>query len=339
MKDQTPNQSLKQFKDGRKMNRPRRLRQTSAIRELVAETRVSAKQLMQPIFIKEGLEKPQAIEGMPGVMQLPLDDLPAEIQKAKNAGIGAVMLFAVPKTRDSIGSEATNQEGILNRATRIAKEHAENKLVVMADLCLDEFTDHGHCGLVNEANEIDNDATLVRYQQMAVELAEAGADFVGTSGMMDNQVGAVREALEQEGFINTGILAYSAKYASSFYGPFRNAVDSELKGDRKSYQQDPRNIRESEKEILADLEQGADIVMIKPAMAHLDIVSLAKEISNVPVASYLVSGELAMLEAAAEKGWINREVAIDEMLHSIARAGADIICTYWAIEAANRWKS
>lgn len=321
------------------MTRPRRLRQSSAIRELVAETRVSAKQLMQPIFIKEGLEKPQAIEGMPGVMQLPIEDLPAEIQKAKTAGIGAVMLFAVPKNRDSIGSEATNPEGILNRATKTAKEHAKDELVVMADLCLDEFTNHGHCGLVNEANEVDNDATLVRYQQMAVELAEAGADFVGTSGMMDNQVAAVREALEQEGFINTGILAYSAKYASSFYGPFRNAVDSELKGDRKTYQQDPRNVRESEKEILADLEQGADIVMIKPALAYLDIVSLAKEISNVPVASYLVSGELAMLEAAAEKGWIDRESAIDEMLHSIARAGADIICTYWAIEAANRWKS
>ena len=320
------------------MHRPRRLRQSSAVRELVAETRVHAKQLMQPIFIKEDLETQQSVEGMPGVNQLPLTDLEKAIEQSIKAGIGAVMLFAIPAKTDGLGSEATTPNGILTRAVKIAKKAANNNLVVMADLCLDEFTSHGHCGVLDEQNMVDNDETLIRYQEMAIVLAEAGADFVATSGMMDNQVAAVREALDDKGFINTSIMAYSAKYASSFYGPFRNAVDSNLVGDRNSYQQDPRNTRESEKEILADLEQGADIVMVKPGMAYLDIVRLAKEISNVPVASYIVSGELAMLEAAAEKGWIDREHAIDEMVHSAVRAGADIVCTYWANECAERWK-
>lgn len=241
------------------------------------------------------------------------------------------MLFGVPQHKDAIGSGATDPQGILSRAVEVARTAAAGRLVVQADLCLDEFTDHGHCGVLSGV-EVDNDATLVRYQQMAVVLARAGADMLGTSGMMDGQVGAVREALDSAGFVSTAILAYAAKYTSALYGPFREAVDSSLQGDRRTYQQDPANGREALRETALDLAQGADVVMVKPA--YLDVVRAVAEISDVPVAVYQVSGEYAMLEAAAANGWIDRQAAILESLTGCVRAGADIIVTYWALEAA-----
>jgi porphobilinogen synthase len=313
------------------MMRPRRLRSNPAIRRLVAESRVHPAALVLPVFVAEGLAQPRAITSMPGVYQQTLDTLPAVIEQAVSAGLGAVMLFGVPQHKDAIGSGATDPQGILSRAVEVARTAAAGRLVVQADLCLDEFTDHGHCGVL-AGEEVDNDATLVRYQQMAVVLARAGADMLGTSGMMDGQVGAVREALDSAGFVNTAILAYAAKYTSALYGPFREAVDSSLQGDRRTYQQDPANGREALRETALDLAQGADVVMVKPA--YLDVVRAVAEISDVPVAVYQVSGEYAMLEAAAANGWIDREAAILESLTGCVRAGADIIVTYWALEAA-----
>jgi porphobilinogen synthase len=297
----------------------------------VAESRVHPAALVLPVFVAEGLAQPRAITSMPGVYQQTLDTLPAVIEQAVSAGLGAVMLFGVPQHKDAIGSGATDPQGILSRAVEVARTAAAGRLVVQADLCLDEFTDHGHCGVL-AGEEVDNDATLVRYQQMAVVLARAGADMVGTSGMMDGQVGAVREALDSAGFVNTAILAYAAKYTSALYGPFREAVDSSLQGDRRTYQQDPANGREALRETALDLAEGADVVMVKPA--YLDVVRAVAEISDVPVAVYQVSGEYAMLEAAAANGWIDREAAILESLTGCVRAGADIIVTYWALEAA-----
>ena len=313
------------------MMRPRRLRSNPAIRRLVAESRVHPAALVLPVFVAEGLAQPRAITSMPGVYQQTLDTLPAVIEQAVSAGLGAVMLFGVPQHKDAIGSGATDPQGILSRAVEVARTAAAGRLVVQADLCLDEFTDHGHCGVLSGV-EVDNDATLVRYQQMAVVLARAGADMVGTSGMMDGQVGAVREALDSAGFVSTAILAYAAKYTSALYGPFREAVDSSLQGDRRTYQQDPANGREALRETALDLAQGADVVMVKPA--YLDVVRAVAEISDVPVAVYQVSGEYAMLEAAAANGWIDRQAAILESLTGCVRAGADIIVTYWALEAA-----
>ena len=313
------------------MMRPRRLRSNPAIRRLVAESRVHPAALVLPVFVAEGLAQPRAITSMPGVYQQTLDTLPAVIEQAVSAGLGAVMLFGVPQHKDAIGSGATDPQGILSRAVEVARTAAAGRLVVQADLCLDEFTDHGHCGVL-AGEEVDNDATLVRYQQMAVVLARAGADMLGTSGMMDGQVGAVREALDSAGFVNTAILAYAAKYTSALYGPFREAVDSSLQGDRRTYQQDPANGREALRETALDLAQGADVVMVKPA--YLDVVRAVAEISDVPVAVYQVSGEYAMLEAAAANGWIDRQAAILESLTGCVRAGADIIVTYWALEAA-----
>ena len=313
------------------MMRPRRLRSNPAIRRLVAESRVHPAALVLPVFVAEGLAQPRAITSMPGVYQQTLDTLPAVIEQAVSAGLGAVMLFGVPQHKDAIGSGATDPQGILSRAVEVARTAAAGRLVVQADLCLDEFTDHGHCGVLSGV-EVDNDATLVRYQQMAVVLARAGADMLGTSGMMDGQVGAVREALDSAGFVNTAILAYAAKYTSALYGPFREAVDSSLQGDRRTYQQDPANGREALRETALDLAQGADVVMVKPA--YLDVVRAVAEISDVPVAVYQVSGEYAMLEAAAANGWIDRQAAILESLTGCVRAGADIIVTYWALEAA-----
>ncbi|HRV67281.1 MAG TPA: porphobilinogen synthase [Candidatus Nanopelagicales bacterium] len=311
--------------------RPRRLRSNPAIRRLVAESRVHPAALVLPVFVAEGLAQPRAITSMPGVYQQTLDTLPAVIEQAVSAGLGAVMLFGVPQHKDAIGSGATDPQGILSRAVEVARTAAAGRLVVQADLCLDEFTDHGHCGVLSGV-EVDNDATLVRYQQMAVVLARAGADMLGTSGMMDGQVGAVREALDSAGFVSTAILAYAAKYTSALYGPFREAVDSSLQGDRRTYQQDPANGREALRETALDLAQGADVVMVKPA--YLDVVRAVAEISDVPVAVYQVSGEYAMLEAAAANGWIDRQAAILESLTGCVRAGADIIVTYWALEAA-----
>lgn len=314
------------------MMRPRRLRSNPAIRRLVAESRVHPAALVLPVFVAEGLAEPRAITSMPGVYQQTLDTLPAVVEQAASAGLGAVMLFGVPQHKDAIGSGATDPKGILSRAVEVAKAAAAGRLVVQADLCLDEFTDHGHCGVL-AGDEVDNDATLVRYQQMAVVLARAGADMLGTSGMMDGQVGAVREALDSAGYVNTAILAYAAKYTSALYGPFREAVDSSLQGDRRTYQQDPANGREALRETALDLAEGADVVMVKPA--YLDVVRAVAEISDVPVAVYQVSGEYAMLEAAAAHGWIDRRAAILESLTGCVRAGADIIVTYWALEAAD----
>lgn len=316
---------------GQGMIRPRRLRANEAVRRLVRETRVHPSQLVLPVFVVEGLTAPRAITSMPGVYQQTLQTLPEVIDEAARAGLGGVMLFGVPIAKDALGSGATDPQGILTRSVEVAVQAAAGRLVVQADLCLDEFTDHGHCGVLRDG-EVDNDATLVRYQQMAVVLARAGVDMVGLSGMMDGQVEAVRQALDAQGFLNTAILGYTAKYATALYGPFREAVDSSLKGNRRTYQQDVGNARESMRELRLDLAEGADIVMVKPAF--LDIVAAVAQASDVPVAVYQVSGEYAMLEAAAQQGWIDREQAIMESITGCVRAGADIVVTYWALEAA-----
>jgi len=320
-------------------HRPRRLRANAALRNLVAENRVSPEQLILPVFVKEGLAAPRPIKGLPGVMQHNLASLPAAIDEALAAGIGGVMVFGIPAERDALGSQACSANGILNVAIKQIRQQVGDALVIVADLCLDEFTDHGHCGVLAEDGSVDNDATLEAYGRMAVGLAKAGAHMVGASGMMDGQVGYVRGVLDDAGFTDVSILAYAAKYASAFYGPFRDAVESELKGDRRTYQQDPRNRIESLREIELDLAEGADIVMVKPALSYLDIVRDAAEIVNIPVAAYIVSGEMAMLESAAAADLIDRERAILEVIHSVRRAGATVICTYWAVEAANLLRS
>lgn len=320
------------------INRPRRLRSSQAIRDLVAEVSLTPSNLMQPLFVREGLDSPREISGMPGVLQHTEESVLGQLTAAIEAGVKAVMLFAIPQTRDEVGSEALNPSGVLNRTVARAKSFAGDKLVIVADLCLDEFTSHGHCGVLHEGGQVDNDKTLEAYAEMAVQLARAGANLLGASGMMDGQVGFVRAALDAAGHQSVGILAYSAKYASSFYGPFRNAVESELVGNRKTYQQDFRNRTESLREIELDLEQGADLIMVKPALSYLDIVSDAAAISRVPVAAYIVSGELAMIESAAAQGFIDRDSAIWEAIYSVRRAGAQVICTYWAIEFANKLK-
>lgn len=302
------------------------------MRRLVREVRLHPAQLVLPIFVVEGLAEPRPISAMPGVYQQTLQTLPRVVDEAARAGVGAIMLFGVPLHKDAVGSCATDPEGILAQAVRVAVQAAAARLVVQADLCLDEFTDHGHCGVL-DGDRVDNDATLVRYQEMAVVIAGAGADMLGLSGMMDGQVAAVRDALDTEGFLDTAILAYAAKYTSALYGPFREAVNSSLTGDRRTYQQDPANARESLREAQLDLAEGADVVMVKPA--YLDIVAAVADMSDVPVAVYQVSGEYSMIEAAAANGWIDRQAAILESLTGCARAGADIILTYWAVEATS----
>jgi porphobilinogen synthase len=304
------------------------------MRNLVAETTVVPSQLIYPTFIKEGLAEPKSIKGLPGVFQNTESSLLAEVDRAIAAGIGGIMIFGIPAERDEQGSAACEPNGILNRAVAAVRKHAGDKLVVVADLCLDEFTSHGHCGVLDDHGNVDNDATLVAYGRMAVELAKAGAHMLGASGMMDGQVGYVRQQLDQAGHTDVSILAYSAKYASAFYGPFRNAVESELDGDRRTYQQDPRNFTESMREVRLDVEQGADIVMVKPALAYLDVIRETAQSVDVPVAAYIVSGEMAMIELAAEQGLIDRERAILEAVASVRRAGATVICTYWALELA-----
>lgn len=322
------------------MTRPRRLRATPALRALVSETRLHPRDLVLPLFIKEGATEPVEISSMPGVVHHTEASLADAVREATEAGIGGVMLFGVPLVRDAIGSGADDPDGILNVGIRIATEAAAGRLVVMADLCLDEFTDHGHCGVLDSHGGVDNDATLDRYVSMAIAQASAGATVLGLSGMMDGQVAAVREGLDAStandgaGFTDTAILAYSAKYASAFYGPFREAVESTLEGDRRTYQMDPANRREGGRETDLDLLEGADIVMVKPAMSYLDVLSDVAAQSDVPVAAYQVSGEYAMIEAAAANGWINRRAAIEESVLGIKRAGADIILTYWATELA-----
>ncbi|MFZ4841828.1 MULTISPECIES: porphobilinogen synthase [Mycetocola] len=314
--------------------RPRRLRQSPAMRRLVSETRVDPAQLVLPLFVNEDLTEKRAIGSMPGVFQHTLDSLRAAATEAAAAGVGGVMLFGIPTVRDAVGSQADAPEGILQRATRALQAEVGDALVVQTDLCLDEFTDHGHCGVLTEDGAVDNDATLERYVSMALAQAEAGSALLGLSGMMDGQVGAIRAALDRAGHIDTALLAYSAKYASAFYGPFREAVDSQLQGDRRTYQLDPGNRREGMRETLLDLAEGADIVMVKPAMSYLDVLADVAAMSTVPVWAYQVSGEYAMIEAAAAHGWIDRRRAIEESVIGIRRAGADAVLTYWATELA-----
>ena len=314
--------------------RPRRLRGTPALRRMTAETRLHPAELVLPLFVREGDGDPTPIAAMPGQVQHTLATLPAALYSAAAAGIGGVMLFGVPQHRDATGTGATDPDGILNGALRIAVAEVGDSLVVQSDLCLDEFTDHGHCGVLDTAGTVDNDATLLRYQEMALAQAEAGAGLLGLSGMMDGQVGAVRAALDTAGRAEVPLLAYAAKYASAFYGPFREAVGSTLTGDRRTYQLDPGNGREGVREALLDVEEGADVVMVKPAGPYLDVLAEVAASSPVPVWAYQVSGEYAMVEAAAERGWIDRRRAVTESVLGIRRAGADAVLTYWATELA-----
>ncbi|HEU4811300.1 MAG TPA: porphobilinogen synthase [Nocardioides sp.] len=314
--------------------RPRRLRTTPALRRMVAETSLEARQLVLPLFVREGLDAPRPIASMPGVVQHTRDSLLKAVAAAAELGLGGVMLFGIPEHKDAAGSGALDPAGILNLAITDVVAEVGDALTVMSDLCLDEFTDHGHCGLLTPDGRVDNDRTLEAYADMARAQAHAGVDMVGPSGMMDGQVAVIRQALDAAEHTDVSILAYSAKYASAFFGPFREAVDSSLQGDRRTYQQDSGNAREGLREAMLDVEQGADLVMVKPALAYLDVIRRVRDAVDVPVAAYNVSGEYAMLEAAAANGWIDREPAILEMLTSIRRAGADVVLTYWAAEAA-----
>jgi len=314
--------------------RPRRLRATPALRRMVAEVAVRPSNLVLPAFIREGATEPVPISSMPGVVQHTRDSLKKAAVEAAEAGIGGIMLFGVPTSKDAVGSGAVDPEGILNVAIADVRAEVGDALTVMSDLCLDEFTDHGHCGVLAADGTVDNDATLEIYAEMARAQAAAGAHMVGPSGMMDGQVAVIRDALDVAGHHDVSILAYSAKYASAFYGPFREAVDSSLQGDRRTYQQDPANALEGVREALLDIEQGADIVMVKPGLPYLDVLRAVRDAVDVPVAAYNISGEYSMLEAAAAHGWIDREAAILETLTAFKRAGADVILTYWAVEAA-----
>jgi porphobilinogen synthase len=314
--------------------RPRRLRTTPALRRMVGETSLEARQLVLPLFVREGLAEPQEISSMPGVVQHTRDSLLKAVSEAADLGLGGVMLFGIPESKDATGSGAIDPAGILNLAITDVVAEVGDTLTVMSDLCLDEFTDHGHCGVLTGDGKVDNDRTLAVYAEMARAQAHAGVDMVGPSGMMDGQVAVVRAALDAAEHTDVSILAYSAKYASAFFGPFREAVDSSLEGDRRTYQQDPGNAREGVREALLDVAEGADIVMVKPALAYLDVIQRVRTAVDVPVAAYNVSGEYAMVEAAAARGWIDREPAILETLTSIRRAGADVVLTYWAAEAA-----
>jgi porphobilinogen synthase len=314
--------------------RPRRLRRTAAVRRLVQETRLAPADFILPVFVREGAKEPIAIGSMPGVVQHTRDSLKRAVTEAVDAGVGAVMIFGVPAERDACGDAAVAPDSILANAVRWTREETGDDLPIIADLCLDEFTSHGHCGVLAADGSVDNDATLAVYQQMALVLAEAGSDILGLSGMMDGQVGAVRTALDADGRTDTSLLAYAAKYASAMYGPFREAVESQLQGDRKTYQQDPANALEALREVRLDIAEGADIVMVKPALPYLDIIARVADEVDVPLAAYVVSGEFSMIEAAAAAGMIDRERAILEVLTSVKRAGAGIIATYWATEAA-----
>lgn len=308
------------------------------MRALTRETRVHPNQLVLPLFVADGIDAPRPISSMPGVVQHTLESAIAETQRAIDRGVGGVMLFGVPKPedKDAEGTAGTAPDGILNRAIAAIAEAHSDSIVVQADLCLDEFTDHGHCGVLDDNGTVDNDRTLDRYAEMAVAQANTGAHMVGLSGMMDGQVAHVRAALDEAGHQDVATLAYAAKYASALYGPFREAVGSSLTGDRRTYQQDPANAREGLREAQLDEAEGADVLMVKPASMYLDVLSDVAEFSSVPVWAYQVSGELAMIEAAAANGWIDRERAIDESIVSIVRAGADAVLTYFAIEVAER---
>jgi porphobilinogen synthase len=298
--------------------------------------RIENSQLILPAFIREGISEPAPLQSMPGVVQHTTDSLKRAAFEAVELGLGGIMLFGVPANRNATGSAGVDPDGVLNKAIADVKAEVGNDLVVMSDVCLDEFTDHGHCGVLTPDGAVDNDATLEIYARMAVIQAQSGADVLGPSGMMDGQVAVIRQALDEAGLKDTAVLAYAAKYTSAFYGPFREAVDSQLSGDRKTYQMDPANRREAMREVELDLEEGADMVMVKPAMSYLDIVADVAAMSPVPVAAYQISGEYAMIEAAAANGWIDRKPAILESVLGIRRAGADMVLTYWAAEIA-RW--
>lgn len=316
--------------------RPRRLRQNPAMRELVAETQLSPRDFILPMFFADGIDEPREISSMPGVFQHTEESLIKAVREAHDAGVRCVDLFGVPRDedKDAQGSPAWDPEGVLNRALRLLRNEFGNDMLIMADTCLDEFTDHGHCGVLDEQGRVDNDATLELYVAMAIAQARAGAHIVSPSGMMDGQIGAIREGLDAAGFEDVAIMAYSAKYASAFFGPFREAVGSSLEGDRRTYQQDPANYRESMMEVDLDIEEGADFVMVKPALPYLDVLAGVAERSPVPVAAYQVSGEYAMIKAAGANGWIDEKAVMMESLISIKRAGADQIFTYFATEAA-----
>ncbi len=318
------------------VERPRRLRQTPALRRLVSQTRLSPSDLVLPLFVREGVDEPVPITSMPGVVQHSRASLRVAAREAVAAGVGGLMLFGVPASRDAVGSGADDPDGILNVGLRDLRDEVGERTVVMADLCLDEFTDHGHCGVLDDRGRVDNDATLERYASMALAQAESGAHVLGLSGMMDGQVGHVRAALDDAGRTDTLVLAYAAKYASAFYGPFREAVGSTLVGDRATYQQDPGNAVEALREVRLDVAEGADVVMVKPALPYLDVLRQVADSVDVPVAAYQVSGEYAMIEAAAAAGMIDRDRAVLESLTAIRRAGAQVILTYWATEVAAR---
>jgi porphobilinogen synthase len=317
--------------------RPRRLRRTAALRDLVAQTRLHPREIVLPVFVKEGLSEPATIGSMPGVVQHSRESLRKAAVEAAQAGVGGLMLFGIPSSKDAVGGGATDDDGILNLAIRDVVSEVGDALVVMSDLCLDEFTDHGHCGVLGADGSVDNDATLVRYAEMGLAQASAGTHVLGLSGMMDGQVGAVRRALDAAGDTDTVLLAYTAKYASAFFGPFRDAVESSLQGDRRAYQLDPPNLDEALRELALDIAEGADIVMVKPALPYLDVLhhlAGSAAAAGIPMAAYQVSGEMAMAEAAFARGWLDRERTILETLTAIRRAGAGIVLTYWAVEAA-----
>ncbi|WP_188188602.1 porphobilinogen synthase [Nonomuraea sp. SYSU D8015] len=318
--------------------RPRRLRRTPALRRMVAGTRLHAADLILPLFVKEGIAEPQPVASMPGVVQHTRDSLRKAAHEAAEAGVGGLILFGIPAVKDARGSAADDPDGVLQIALRDVNAEVGDSIVVMADTCLDEFTDHGHCGILTPSGDVDNDATLERYASIAVAQAAAGSQMVAPSGMMDGQVGAIRAALDGAGYGNIPILAYTAKYASAFFGPFRDAAECAPQfGDRSTHQQDPAGpLEEALRELRLDLAEGADAVMVKPALAYLDIIAQFRAEVDVPVAAYQVSGEYAMIEAAAANGWVDRERTIMESLVAIKRAGADLILTYWATEVARR---
>jgi porphobilinogen synthase len=317
--------------------RPRRLRRSAALRRLVAPARVQPGDLVLPLFVKEGISEPQPVTSMPGVKQHTRDSLRKAAADAVDAGVGGLILFGIPAVKDGRGSAADDPDGIIQLALRDLAAEVGHDTVLMADLCLDEYTDHGHCGLLTGTGDVDNDATLERYASIAVAQAAAGAHIVAPSGMMDGQVAAIRPALDAAGFSEVAICAYSAKYASALYGPFREAAECAPRfGDRAAYQQDPAGSDEALREVLLDVDEGADIVMVKPALAYLDVISRVAATVHLPVAAYQVSGEYAMVEAAAANGWLDRDRMIMETLTAIRRAGADIVLTYWAAEAARR---
>jgi porphobilinogen synthase len=316
--------------------RLRRLRRTPALRRLVAETRLSVDDLVAPLFVREGIDEPQPIASLPGVVQHTRDSLRKEVAELAGLGIPAVILFGVPVTKDAEGSGAWDPQGIVQLALADLRAEVGDDIVLIADLCVDEYTDHGHCGIVTPTGEVDNDATLRLYERAAVAQADAGADITAPSGMMDGQVAAIRAALDGAGHEGTAILAYAAKYASALYGPFRDAVDVSIAdgGDRKGYQQDPANAREALEEIRADVAEGADLIMVKPALAYLDVIAAARAEVDLPLAAYHVSGEYSMIKAAAERGWIDGDAVALEHVTAIKRAGADIVLTYLAKELA-----